>query len=163
MSDELPTAWRVHTDRKGISSYRRLGTAASISHETARRVVRGSKVRRDSVQAVADALGLDVEEVYALRNEVAPDFSQDWTPPASSASLTHEEREALSRLIALMTAGRRAGEEHAGGSAPTKAAAGAAAQSESPGSVVTPSPSVAALRAEASRRQRSRPHGRSQG
>lgn len=106
MSDELPAAWRVHTDRKGISSYRRLGVAAGIAHETARRVVRGASVKPVSVQAVADALGVDVEEVYALRDETTPDFSQEWKPPASSRSLTHEEREALSRLIALMTAGR---------------------------------------------------------
>lgn len=119
MSDELPAAWRRHTERKGISSYRRLGAAANIAHETARRVVRGASVKDDSIRRVADALGIDVEEVYALRNESAPDFSREWTPPASSAALTHEEREALARIISLMTAGRTEESDPSGHTTPT--------------------------------------------
>jgi lambda repressor-like predicted transcriptional regulator len=105
-STDIPQAWAVLMERRGIApSYRALAAKTGLSHEAARRVVRGWSVKRSSAQAVADALGVDIEEVFRLRGEVAP--LEPWEPPATSALLTHEERETLSRLVALLTAGRK--------------------------------------------------------
>lgn len=106
MSDEIdiPAEWRVLLERKGIKpSYRDLGARAGISHEAARRVVRGWSVREATVRKVASALGVDPEAVRELRGEPT---HNPWEPPRASSLLSHDEREALSRLISLMTAGR---------------------------------------------------------
>lgn len=106
MSDDIPQAWHLHFERKGIPvSYRGLGAKAGISHEAARRVVRGWSVRDSSVRKVADALGVDREVVRALRLD-SPDLDV-WDPPASASLLSHDEREALSRLITLITQDRK--------------------------------------------------------
>jgi lambda repressor-like predicted transcriptional regulator len=105
---DMPARWATLLARRGITpSYRGLAAHAGISHEAVRRVIRGWSANRSSVQAVADALGVDIEEIYHLRDEEPP--APPWEPPASSALLTHEERETLSRLIALMVAGRGQG------------------------------------------------------
>ena len=106
MSDDIPAEWRAHLERKGLASYRRLGDAAQISHEAARRVVTGQGVRASTVAAVARAMGVDVEVIHELRQE-SPTRAQVWEPPASASLLTQDERDALNRLVNLMTAGRR--------------------------------------------------------
>ena len=107
MSDEMPERWRVLLERRGIRvSYRALSERTNVSHEAVRRVVRGWSVKRDSIQAVADALGVDPEVIYELRGETAE--VDPWDPPAAASLLSHEERDALSRIITLMVAGRRA-------------------------------------------------------
>lgn len=111
MSEDIPQQWRAILEPKRIHSYRDLARAADKSHETVRRVVLGHRTSPASVQAVADAAGVQPERVYELRGESAPDTSREWTPPAVSSSLTFEEREALSRLISAVV---RAREESGG-------------------------------------------------
>ena len=118
-STDIPQAWAVLMERRGIApSYRALAAKTGLSHEATRRVVRGWSVKRSSAQAVADALGVDIEEVFRLRGEVAP--LEPWEPPAISALLTHEERETLSRLVALLTAGRKESDGDVTDAAPMK-------------------------------------------
>lgn len=107
MSDEIPPSWHAPMERKGITvSYRGLGERAGISHETARRVVTGRSISPATAAKVADALGVDREVVYELRGQT-PARAAVWEPPATSSLLTPEEREALNRLVHLLTAGRR--------------------------------------------------------
>ena len=109
MSDDIPQAWHLHLERKAIPvSYRGLGLAAGISHEAARRVVRGWAVKDSTLRKVADTLGVDPEVVRDLRSD--PPQLDAWEPPASSSRLSHDEREALSRLITLITQDRKDGE-----------------------------------------------------
>lgn len=106
MSNDIPRSWHPYLERKGIPvSYRGLSAKAGLSHEAARRVIRGWSVRQASITLVADALGIDPEVVRELRGE-APSQVEPWEPPAVSSLLSHDEREALSRLISLMTAQR---------------------------------------------------------
>lgn len=106
MSDEIPVGWFEELERRGLASYRRLGEAAGVSHETARRVVLGYRTTNGTLTKIADAMGVPVSTVQSLRDVQVPDRSREWEPPRTSALLSQEEREALSRLIALMTAGR---------------------------------------------------------
>lgn len=123
MTEDIPERWRPLMERKGIKvSYRGLSERADVSHEAVRRVVRGWSVKPDTIQKVADALGVDREVVNELRGEQpAPDA---WAPPQSSSLLSHEERDALSRLISLMVAGRT----HDDGRPPTTPAGDSPAQ-----------------------------------
>lgn len=108
MSDDIPQAWHLHLERKAIPvSYRGLGTRAGISHEAARRVVRGWAVKDSTIRKVADTLGVDPEVVRDLRSD-APRLDE-WEPPTSASLLSHDEREALSRLITLITQDRKDG------------------------------------------------------
>lgn len=104
MNEDIPVRWQALMERAAVpASYRGLGERAGVSHEAARRVVRGWRVRRQTLEAVAEALRVDVELLRDLRAEPESD---PWYPPESSSLLTHEEREALSRLITLLTRGR---------------------------------------------------------
>lgn len=121
MSERIPEPWLTAAERKGVGTYRPLAAAAKLSHETARKVVLGLKTSDDSIRKVADALGIDVEQAYAWRDEQAPDYSRDFIPDERAPYLTHEEREAINKLIRLLTEGR--GGEHDLRSAPMNAAA----------------------------------------
>lgn len=107
MSDDIPEAWAALLTRKGIkASYRGLSERADVSHETARHLIRGRSVKASTVQKVADALGVDREVIHELRGDaVVPNV---WEPPRASSLLSDAERDALSRLISVMTAGREA-------------------------------------------------------
>jgi lambda repressor-like predicted transcriptional regulator len=85
MADDIPQPWRSALESRGLASYRRLGDRAGISHETARRLILGMRTSRSTVRAVADAMGVDVEEIHRLRGEPAPDTSSEWTPPPSAS------------------------------------------------------------------------------
>lgn len=111
--------WERLLAAKALGSYRRLGDAARISHETARRVVTGRAADVHSIEAVAAALGVDVEEVYTLRGEAPPPVSM-WEPPPAARLLTADEREVLSRLIGVITTGRDEGSGGDAGSAAAK-------------------------------------------
>lgn len=105
MTEEIPERWRPLMERKGIKvSYRGLSERADVSHEAVRRVIRGWSVKPGTIQKVADALGVDREVVNDLRGD-QPTLDA-WAPPQFSSLLSHEERDALSRLISLMVAGR---------------------------------------------------------
>ncbi len=91
---------------RGLTSYRRLGEKAKISHEAVRRVVLGMTSDDASIEAVARALSVDVELVREMRGEPAVDPGR-WSPPPGSRLLTDDERAALSRLIGVMVAGRQ--------------------------------------------------------
>lgn len=121
MSNDIPKSWHPHFERKGIPvSYRGLAAKADMSHEAVRRVIRGWSVKDSTIRQIADALGVDVEVVYELRGE-SPDRPVAWEPPASSSLLSHEEREAFSRLISLITSDRQESGPR-GNTAPTKTA-----------------------------------------
>ena len=111
MSDDIPEAWATLLTQKGIKvSYRGLSERSHVSHETLRHLVRGRKVLPSTVQKVADALGVDREVIHQLQGAGAvPDA---WEPPRASSLLSDAEREALARLISVMTAGR---EDHRDG------------------------------------------------
>lgn len=112
MSNRRTPAWDRLMEGKGLGSYRRLADRAGISHEAARRVVLGQSSTRESIRSVAAALGVDEELVREMRGE-APFDPRAWDPPESARWLTDEERQALSRLIGLMTSERaREDEEH---------------------------------------------------
>ena len=137
MSDDIPQAWHLHLERKAIQvSYRGLGAKAGISHEAARRVVRGWPVKDSTIRKVADSLGVDPEVVRDLRSD-APRL-EAWEPPPASSLLSHDEREALSRLITLMTLTRKDGEGRAERPATTKQAGGSPAVKASDSEVVVP-------------------------
>ncbi len=107
-------------EARGLTSYRRLGEKAKISHEAVRRVVLGMASDDASIEAVARALSVDVELVREMRGEPAIDPGR-WSPPAGSRLLTDDERAALSRLIGVMVAGRQGREgENGGDTAATK-------------------------------------------
>lgn len=107
VSNDIPQSWHPLLERKGIAaSYRGLAARTDgLSHEAVRRVVRGWPVKPATIVRVADALGVDPEEVLRLRGEepVLPDV---WEPPAVSQLLTQDERDALSRLVHLMVRDR---------------------------------------------------------
>jgi len=104
----MPAQWKALLEPLGLDDYRRLGKRVGISHETARKIVLGWKTSLRSIQMVADAIGVSVERIHELRGE--PSW-EAWNPPDVSADLTHEERDAINRLISLMTVGRRIFEE----------------------------------------------------
>lgn len=112
MSNDIPRSWHKHFERKGIPvSYRGLAARAGVSHEAVRRVICGWSVKHSTLRQVADALGVDIEVVQELRGDDAGKGTP-WEPPASSSLLSHEEREALSRLISLMTIRRQGRGQH---------------------------------------------------
>ena len=127
MSNDIPAAWHPHLERKGIPvSYRGLASRADVSHEAVRRVVRGWSVKESTIGRVAGALSLDPEVIHELRGD-NPDRPVAWEPPAASSLLSHDEREALSRLITLITQGRPKEQTGNDNATPTKTAASAAA------------------------------------
>lgn len=114
MSNDIPRSWHPYFERRGIPvSYRGLAARSGMSHEAVRRVIRGWSVKPASLRQIAEALGVDVEVVQELRGD-APDLTTPWEPPVASSFLSHDEREALSRLISLMTMNRAEEREGSG-------------------------------------------------
>ncbi len=109
MSDkrETPAEWQKLMDRKGLSSARRLGTAAGVHYSTINRIMHGDGPvpKAKTLDKIADALDVDPQVVYALVDSSFQE-TKPWSPPEASRTLTGDEREALDRLIRLMTAGR---------------------------------------------------------
>lgn len=147
----IPEEWAALLQRKGIArSYRALGERAEVSHEAVRRVITGRSVKRSTLDAVAGALGVDPEVLQELRGEDPAKGPRPWYPPEAAALLTRDEREALSRLIGLMTKGR--GDDR-GDAAPMKQA----------GAHITPMPDEARRRRTGASQRRPRsPRGRTQ-
>lgn len=106
MREDIPSQWLPYLSTRGLNSYRRLADRAGMSHETARRVVLGRNVRPHNLERVAEALGISVERVHALRDEPVPDRSREYVPPPAAVNLTEDERDVISRLISVMTSGR---------------------------------------------------------
>lgn len=106
MSDPIPAHWLPDLARRGLTSYRLLGEAANVSHETVRRVMQGRNAKPETIQALADAIGVSATRVRELASTPTPDPSRTWSPPEGSEALTAEEREAISRLISLLVRGR---------------------------------------------------------
>lgn len=103
---QIPDAWRILMDRKAISSVRALAMKAGLSHVTVNRMVFGDPfiATEESIQAVADALGVDYSTVYGLVGRSVK-HAEPWTPPASAARLTMAQREVLDQLINTMVNG----------------------------------------------------------
>ncbi|MDK9627048.1 helix-turn-helix domain-containing protein [Propionibacterium freudenreichii] len=63
---------------------------------------RGRTFPADTVEALAAGFGVDPRELRRLADRPAGDLGE-WTPPAESASLTRDQRDALDQLIKTMT------------------------------------------------------------
>lgn len=100
---EIPTEWRVLMDRKGLSSVRQLAMRAGVSHVTVNRLVFGDPffATEETIQSVADALGVPYSTVYQLAGRRVKD-AEPWSPPAEAARLTLEQRKVLDQLIRTM-------------------------------------------------------------
>lgn len=118
MSEDIPDPWRSASERKGISpTYRPLAAAAGLSHETVRKVVQGRATSKRSMQKIADALGVTLEDIHAWRGEAPPDYGRDFEPDPVASLLTTEEREAVNGLIRLLTRSRSEQREEVVGNA----------------------------------------------
>ena len=107
VNESIPEPWLTACERKGIRpSLRPLAAAAGVAHETVRKIVQGRNSSRQSMQKVADALGVDIETIYEWRSESPPDFGRDFAADPTAALLTTDEREAINYLIRRITAGR---------------------------------------------------------
>lgn len=108
MSDDIPDPWRTAAERRGVSpTYRPLAQRAKVSHETVRRLIQGRPTSKATMRKVAEALGVDIEEIHAWRGESAPDYGREYEPDAAASLLTSEERELLNHLIRLLTRDRQ--------------------------------------------------------
>lgn len=112
MRREVPPAWRELLESKGKRpSLHGFAEDARFSTETARRLIRGAPVRRETIREAARVLRVDEDVIYELRGELAP--ATPWEPPASADLLTEDERDALARLINAVTKGRDGDGTHA--------------------------------------------------
>lgn len=103
MNGELPEPWASELGPKGIHSYRALGRAADVGHETARRLVLGGRTSVGTVNQVADTLfGGDRDKVWSLHGVNVNDHG-DWSLPAEASLLTEKQREAIRAVIQAMT------------------------------------------------------------
>ena len=103
---QIPEAWLVLMQRKGVSSARGLALKAGLSHVTVNRVIFGDPfyATEETLQMIADALGVDYSVVYGLAGRPAK-YAEPWTPPAAAARLTRAQREVLDQLINTMVNG----------------------------------------------------------
>jgi transcriptional regulator with XRE-family HTH domain len=106
MAREIPEAWMVLLQRKGLSSARGLAMRAGVSHVTANRVIFGDPfyATEETLQKIADALTVPYDTVYQLAGRRVKG-AEPWTPPASAARLTLAQREVLDQLINTMVNG----------------------------------------------------------
>lgn len=100
---QIPEAWKILMDRRGISSVRQLAMRAGVSHVTVNRLVFGDPfwAQEETLQAVADALGVPFDTVYQLAGRRVQG-AEKWEPPAEAARLTMEQRKVLDQLIRTM-------------------------------------------------------------
>lgn len=106
MAREIPEAWMVLLQRKGLSSARGLAMRAGVSHVTANRVIFGDPfyATEETLQKIADALTVPYDTIYQLAGRRVKG-AEPWTPPASAARLTMAQREVLDQLINTMVNG----------------------------------------------------------
>ena len=100
---QIPQEWMVLMERKGVRSVRQLAMRAGVSHVTVNRLVFGDPfwAQEETLQAVADALGVPFDTVYQLAGRRVKG-AEPWTPPAEAARLTLEQRKVLDQLIRTM-------------------------------------------------------------
>lgn len=105
---QIPDAWKILMDRRAISSVRQLAMRAGVSHVTVNRLVYADPffATEETLQAVADALGVPFDTVYQLAGRRVKG-AEPWIPPAEAARLTLEQRKVLDQLIRTM-----AGQQH---------------------------------------------------
>lgn len=103
MARQIPEAWMVLLQRKGLSSVRGLALKAGVSHVTANRVIFGDPfyAQEDTLQKLADALSVPFSTIYNLAGRSVK-HAEPWTPPAEAARLTIEQRKVLDQLIRTM-------------------------------------------------------------
>jgi hypothetical protein len=126
VTNELPEPWASALSPKGIHSYRDMGMAAGVAHETARRLVTGGATSAATVNKVADKLfGGDRTRVWVLYGAPLDDFGP-WELPPEASLLNEEQREAVLGVIRAMlpktATAKKGGDGDAdatGGSAPT--------------------------------------------
>ena len=105
---EIPEAWRVLMDRRGISSIRQLAMRAGVSHVTANRLVYSDPffTSEENIQKIADALGTEYDMIYRLAGRTA-NHAEKYAPPASSSRLTQAQRKVVDQVIEMMVSGQR--------------------------------------------------------
>lgn len=125
MTTELPEPWASALGPKGIHSYRDLGAAAGIAHETARRLCTAGRTSSKTVNRVAAALfGGDSTRVWAMYGSAVQDYGP-WELPPEASLLRPDQRSAVLAVVKAMLpneAGRTmtAGGDESGDTAPTK-------------------------------------------
>lgn len=128
MSNELPEPWASELSGKGIHSYRDLGAAAHIAHETARRLCTGGKTSSATVNKVAAQLfDGDSTKVWSLYGAALEDYGP-WELPPEATLLRPDQRDAILAIVKAMLPTDRAGggdgdaeSTEPRGSAPTRA------------------------------------------
>lgn len=100
---QIPEHWKILMGRRGISSVRQLAMRTGLSHVTVNRMVFNDPfyATEESIQAVADALGVEYDTIYGLVGR-AVRGAEKWEPPAEAARLTMEQRKVLDQLIRTM-------------------------------------------------------------
>lgn len=102
MNNELPEPWATELAPKGIHSYRDLGAAAGIAHETARRLCTSGRTSAATVNKVAAALfGGDSTKVWALYGAPLRDHGP-WELPEEARLLDEEQRAAVLAVVMAM-------------------------------------------------------------
>lgn len=109
----------VGDPRNGHPSWSALARAVDLHTSTVTALVDGKRKRDPKhVAAVAEALKVSVAQVSRWL-DLSVEVGGPYEPPPSSMYLTEPEREAISRLIKVMTSDRLEGGGEHGDSAPT--------------------------------------------
>ena len=101
----LPPRWATLATRKGITaSARGIADRADVATTTVTRLIFEGRSSRETIRKVADALGVDQQEVTQLAGIAIGDLGL-WDPPAESHKLDGPTRDALDRLIRAIVNG----------------------------------------------------------
>ncbi len=95
-----PEPWRPLYRRLGVEfGYRPLATRIGMEHSTLARVLKGERSSKASIQKVADAFGISVEQVHKLRGESAAHAYSPFVLPDEAGRLNDKERRAIRAVI----------------------------------------------------------------
>lgn len=85
--------------QKGIGSPRQLALKSGVSQPAIGRLIRGEgRQEDDTIARVADALGMELADMYRLAGLSVPEAAK-YTPPAEANRLTLRQRKAIDELI----------------------------------------------------------------
>lgn len=96
LADAMRQAGLVNP-RNDTASRNAWSTASGVHTSTISRWLNGGNMRGDNAQALADALGVTVQEMFRLAG--LNETSAPWTPPKGTESLTQRQKAALSELV----------------------------------------------------------------
>ena len=111
---EIPSKWADllikagFTDRRnGAPSLRRRGDAAEVNVSTVSRlVIKGMGLTDANMQKIADALRVDVDDIYGLTSGVT---AKPMTMPLGTEKLTEREKNALAEIIRALVNSKEPG------------------------------------------------------